>query len=92
MLRLANARWISIRALRRFQRAPEFDQKSVADGFDFGAVKPRKDFAQQPAMFLQQLESDFVVALGERAVADHVGKHNGGELALFGRCGRHPPL
>jgi hypothetical protein len=23
--------------------------------------------------------------LGERAVADHVGKHNGSELALFGR-------
>ncbi len=40
-------------ALRRFQRAAEFDQESITDGFDFRSVKPRKDFAQQPAMFLQ---------------------------------------
>src|SRR5699024_775699 len=32
-------------ALRRFQRASEFDKESVADGFDFGAVKSRKNFA-----------------------------------------------
>ena len=68
------------------------------EGQDARTIAPRAYrvrvayLAQQPAMFLQQLESDFVVALGERAVADHVGKHNGGELALFGRCGRHPPL
>ena len=41
------------RALRRFQCAAEFDQESVADGFDFRAVKARKNFAQQLAMFFQ---------------------------------------
>ena len=35
-------------ALGRFQRAVELDQEGVADGFDFGAVEARKDFAQQP--------------------------------------------
>src|SRR6202008_2872063 len=40
-------------ALRRLQRAPEFDEESVANCFDFGAVKPRKDFTQQTTMFLQ---------------------------------------
>ena len=29
-------------ALRRFQRAVELDQESVADRFDLGAVEPRK--------------------------------------------------
>ena len=32
-------------ALGRFQRAPEFDQEGVADGFDFGAVKLWEKFA-----------------------------------------------
>ena len=39
--------------LGRFQRAVEFDQERVADGFDFRAVEPRKNLAQQRAMFLQ---------------------------------------
>ena len=33
------------RALRRFQRTAEFYKESVTDGFDFGAVKARKDLA-----------------------------------------------
>jgi hypothetical protein len=41
------------RALGRFQRAAEFDQESVADSLDLRAVKPRENFAQQPAMFFQ---------------------------------------
>ena len=40
------------RALRCFQRAPEFDQESVTNGFYFGAVKAREDFPKQLAMFL----------------------------------------
>ena len=32
-------------ALGRFQRAPKFDQESVADRFDFGAVKLWEKFA-----------------------------------------------
>ena len=72
-------------ALRRFQRAAEFDQESVADGFDFGAVKPRKNFAQQAGDVPRATrERALIVALGQRAVAHHVGEHDGGELALFG--------
>src|SRR5207237_8083983 len=40
------------RALRCFQRTPEFNQERVTNGFYFSAVKPRKDFPKQPAMFL----------------------------------------
>jgi hypothetical protein len=70
-------------APRRFQRAPEFHQESVADGLDFRAMKAGKDFPQQPAMLFEQLQREFVVALGERAVAHHVGKHDGRESALL---------
>ena len=37
-------------------------------------------------MFFEQLERELVVALRERAVAHHVGKHDRGELALFRRA------
>src|SRR5437667_264580 len=60
------------RALGCFQRAIELDQESVTDRFDLGAVKARKDFPEQPAMFLQQFQRELVVALRERAVAHHV--------------------
>src|SRR5205814_1569356 len=36
-------------ALGRFQGTPEFDEESVADGFDLGAIEARKDFAEHPA-------------------------------------------
>ena len=52
------------RALRRFQRAAEFNQEGVADGLDLCAVKPRENFPQQPAMLLQQLERELIIALG----------------------------
>jgi hypothetical protein len=42
-------------ALGRFQRASKFDQESVADRFNFGAVKVRENLAQQAAMFFEQL-------------------------------------
>ena len=71
------------RALRRFQRAAEFYKESVTDGFDFGARKARKDLAQQLAMFFKQLQRKPVVTLRQRAVAHHVGEHDGGQLALF---------
>ena len=74
--------------LRGLQSAGEFDQESVADGLDFGAVKVGKDFAEQTAMFFEQLEGELVVALGQRAVPHHVGKHDGGQFALF-RVGFH---
>ena len=34
------------RTLGRFQCAVEFDEESVADGFDLGAMEAGKDFAQ----------------------------------------------
>ena len=71
------------RALGCFQCTPEFDQEGVANGFYFRAVKPRKDFAKNLSMFLQQFLGKFFVALAQRAVADHVGEHDGGQSALF---------
>ncbi len=71
-------------ALRRFQGAVELDQESVPDSFDLGPVEARKHFAEQPAMLLQQFQRKFIIALRQRAVAHHVGEHDGGEFALFG--------
>jgi hypothetical protein len=51
------------RALRRFQRAVELDQKCIADGFNFAAVKARKDFAEQLPMFFEQFHRKFPIAL-----------------------------
>src|SRR4029077_4768035 len=76
-------------ALRRFQRAPKLDQESVPDGLYLGTVKPRKNFPQQAAMLFQQLERELVVALGQRAVAHHIGKHDGSEFALLDTFGPH---
>ena len=45
-------------ALRGFQGAAEFDEESVANGFDLGAVEPGKDFAEEPAVFFEQFESE----------------------------------
>src|SRR6266481_2498520 len=70
-------------ALRCFQCTPELDQERVTNGFYFSAVKPRKDFPKQPAMFFQQFLGKLVVALAQRAVAHHVGEHDRGQLALF---------
>ena len=47
------------RALRRFQRTAEFYKESVTDCFDFGAVKARKDRAQQLPMFFKSAEPNF---------------------------------
>src|SRR6266403_2595769 len=70
-------------ALSRFQCALELDQESVPDRFDLDAVELRKDFPKQPAMLLQHFLGKLVVALAQRAVADHVGEHDRGQLALF---------
>ena len=40
-------------------------------------------------MFFKQLERELVVALRERAVADHVSEHDGRELAYFLSVGAH---
>lgn len=40
-------------------------------------------------MFLEQLECECLVALGERTVPDHVCEHNRGESTLFGFGLRH---
>jgi len=69
--------------LRGLQGAAEFDEESVADGFDLGAVEPGKDFAEEATMFFEQFESELIVALGQRAVAHHVREHDGGEFPLL---------
>ena len=60
------------------------DQERVANRFNLGPVEAWKDFAKQLAMFLQQFLRKLVVALRQRAVAYHVGKHDGCQPALFG--------
>ena len=40
-------------------------------------------------MLLQQLERELIITLGQRAVADHVGKHDRGEFALLDVVGGH---
>ena len=80
------------RALGRFQRAIEFDQESVTDCFNLGAIEARKGFAEQPPMFLSQFQRQLVVALRQRGVAHHVCEHDRGELALFAGCAHGPSL
>ncbi len=70
--------------LRSFQCAVEFHEKGVADGLDLGAIESRKYFAEQLAMLFQSLKGDLFVALSQRAIAHHVGKHDGRELTLLG--------
>src|SRR5262249_6309213 len=72
-------------ALPRLQGAVELNQESVTDGFDLGSVKTQKNFTQDLAMLLQQFQGKLVVTLRKRAVAHHVGKHDGRELALLDR-------
>ena len=79
-------------ALRRFQRAAEFDEESVTDGFDLGTVEPEKNFSQKPTMFFEQFESESIVALGQGAVARHVSEHDGGEFPLLCVPGGHSAL
>ena len=76
-------------ALRRLQSAVKLDEERVADGLDLRAVEPGEQRSQQGAMVLEQLLRELLVALGERAVAHHVGEHDGGQLALFGVFGGH---
>ena len=73
------------RALRGFQGALEFHQKSVADRFDLSAVKARPNRTKNSAMLLEQLERDRFVALRQGAVVRHVRKHDGSKPALFRR-------
>ena len=50
-------------ALRRFERAGEFDQEPIAQGLDLQPVEAREEVAQQTAVLLQQLECERLVAL-----------------------------
>src|SRR3954470_1807141 len=68
------------RALRGFQSAPEFNEKSIADGFDLDAVKTGKNLTEQSAVLFQQLEGELIITLSQGAVAHHVGEHDGGEF------------
>jgi hypothetical protein len=43
-------------------------------------------------MFFEQFKRELLVVLGERAVANHVREHDGGELALLGIFRRHEQI
>src|SRR3954451_9113934 len=76
-------------ALRRFQGAAEFDEKSIANGFDLGAVEPGKNFTEKATVFFQQFDSELIVTLGQGTVAHHVSEHDGGKFPLLCVLGRH---
>ena len=76
------------RASCRLQRARELDEEGVARRFDLVPVVMWENGTQEPPMFFQQLYRERFVALGQRAVTDHVREHDGGKLALF-RAGAH---
>ena len=59
-------------ATHRRQRAGELDEETVADGFDFLSLMLWENRAEQAPMLLQQFQGERLVALRQRAVADHV--------------------
>jgi hypothetical protein len=70
--------------LHRFECASELEQKSITDRLDLSAVEACENCPQQATMFFQQLERESFIALRQRAITNHVGKNDRGELALFG--------
>jgi hypothetical protein len=70
-------------AAHRLQRAGEHHQETVADLFDFAPAVLRKDRPQQLLLLVEQRQRQRLVALRQRAVAHHVGEHDGSELAVL---------
>ncbi len=84
LIALAEGSLQSNGALHRRQCAGEFDQKTVAGRFHLAPAVPRENGANDHSMLLQQLQRERLVPLRQRAVAHHVGEHNGGEFAVLG--------
>src|SRR5262245_61118244 len=72
---------------RGIDGARELHQKAIPDCVQFAARMLQEDCSQNFTMYAQQLNCKGVVLLGKRAVAHHVGEHEGGKLALFGPPG-----
>jgi hypothetical protein len=72
------------------QRARELHEEPVADGVDLAPAMLEKNGPELALMLGQQIERQRLVALRQGAVADHVGEHDGCELA-FGAFRRHRP-
>src|SRR4029077_17937538 len=70
-------------AFHCLQRARKLDQKTVSDRLNFRATMLWKNRAQKSPMLLKKLKCNGLIALSERAVADHVSEHDGGEPAIF---------
>src|SRR5690349_1162597 len=77
-------------ALGGLQSAAELNQEGVADGLDLSAVEAGKKRTQQLSVFFEQLQRQRLVALGQRAVADHIREHDRGQLAVFGVVAHQP--
>jgi hypothetical protein len=83
LVNIAPLRWISIAHCAASNALPNSTRNASPNCFYFSAVKPWKDFPKQPAMFLQQFLGKLFVVLAQRAVADHVGEHDGDQLPLL---------
>ena len=71
-------------ATSRRQGAGEFHQKGIADGLDLLSLVIGEKRAQHPPMVLQQLQGQTLVLLGQSAVTNNVGEHDGGKPAPWG--------
>jgi len=71
------------RTLYGLERTAELEQESVTNSLNLGAAEAGENFPQHAPVFLEQLKRVGFVALRQRAVSDHVGKNDRGELALF---------
>ena len=66
--------------------AAEFDQRAVTDQLDDAPAVRRDSWIEHILpVRLQPLERARLVALHQRAVADHVGGHDDGQFALHDR-------
>ena len=63
-------------ALGRSQGTWALDEEAVTYGLDLAPTIQGEQFAQDPAMLVQQFESERLVLLRQRAVAHHIGEHN----------------
>ena len=81
--------WTMALAQRTPRGTVECREKSVAGGFDLAGAMLRQDGADDAPVFFQQFNRAGFIALGQRAEPHHVGKHDGGELAMFGIWSRH---
>src|SRR5256885_2472538 len=59
--------------------AGKLDEETVANGFDLPPPMLAKYVPQQVAVLVEKVERERLIPLRQRAVAHHVGKHDGGQ-------------